>query len=518
MAAVLARESVPYFGVPSRNERSVIGVAAEDFDRVLRALLAEAAASSVELIWAKPKLTDERDGKPRAEPCGIMLYETCTDPRRRVMIGRDVACVVHSWRREGDRLVTDGGTVIGNQLPAEDPFVRVPTWVLDPVAPVTPDGPTQPTRSALQLPPIDRITFPIDVVYTWVDGDDPQWRERKAAALSALRDGAVHELASGDSRYTARDELRFSLRSLTNAPWVRHVYLVTDGQLPPWLDHTQPGITVVSHRELFAGTGVLPTFNSHAIESRLHNVPGLAEHFLYFNDDMLLGRPVKPSLFFHANGVSKFFESTAVFGLGPVCDRDAPVDAASKNNLRLARAQLGRTTFRKMKHVPYALRRSVLAEIEATLPTEVLATASHQFRHPDDLSIPSSLHHYWAFMREKAVPAHLRYDYVDIGDPFAPIALGRLLRDRRVDAFCVNDTKSDPTVAKQQARMLSEFFEAYFPFRSPFEHPPDVAAQRANWSPSELYAREFEPAVALPTPATPIDDGELSEAARSKRP
>jgi hypothetical protein len=44
-----------------------------------------------------------------------------------------------------------------------------------------------------------------------------------------------------------------------------------------WLDTEYPGITVVSHREIFGDTGRLPTFNSHAIESRLHRIPGLAE-------------------------------------------------------------------------------------------------------------------------------------------------------------------------------------------------------------------------------------------------
>ena len=40
----------------------------------------------------------------------------------------------------------------------------------------------------------------------------------------------------------------------------------------------------------------LPTFSSHAIESRLHHVPDLAEHFLYSNDDMFFGRPVDPEV------------------------------------------------------------------------------------------------------------------------------------------------------------------------------------------------------------------------------
>ena len=73
-----------------------------------------------------------------------------------------------------------------------------------------------------------------------------------------------------------------------------------------------PDVTVVSHREVFGDTGLLPTFNSQAIESRLHRIPGLAEHFLYFNDDMFMGRAVAPDLFFSPGGLSKFFPSSAL--------------------------------------------------------------------------------------------------------------------------------------------------------------------------------------------------------------
>ncbi|XMA37048.1 hypothetical protein O1157_11655 [Streptomyces albogriseolus] len=78
------------------------------------------------------------------------------------------------------------------------------------------------------------------------------------------------------------------------AGFVRHVYIVTDGQTPEWLDADAPGITVVDHKDIFP-EGVLPVFNSHAIETRLHHIPGLSDHYLYFNDDVFVGRSVTPS-------------------------------------------------------------------------------------------------------------------------------------------------------------------------------------------------------------------------------
>lgn len=113
------------------------------------------------------------------------------------------------------------------------------------------------------------------------------------------------------------DELRYSLRSLDQyAPWVRTVHLVTDDQIPAWLRTHTPGLHVVSHKEIFDDPNQLPTFNSHAIESQLHHIEGLSEHFLYFNDDVFLERPAVPQDFFLTNGLTKIFPSKALIPRG----------------------------------------------------------------------------------------------------------------------------------------------------------------------------------------------------------
>lgn len=42
----------------------------------------------------------------------------------------------------------------------------------------------------------------------------------------------------------------------------------------------------------------MPTFNSHAIEINIHKIEGLAEHFVYFNDDTFINSPLEPEFFF----------------------------------------------------------------------------------------------------------------------------------------------------------------------------------------------------------------------------
>nr|CAD7569097.1 unnamed protein product [Timema californicum] len=93
-------------------------------------------------------------------------------------------------------------------------------------------------------------------------------------------------------------ELRYSLRSLEKfAPWIRHVFLVTNGQIPYWLNLDNPRLTLVTHEEIFVNLSHLPTFSSPAIETHIHRIHGLSQKFLYLNDDVMLGKEVWPEDF-----------------------------------------------------------------------------------------------------------------------------------------------------------------------------------------------------------------------------
>jgi hypothetical protein len=81
---------------------------------------------------------------------------------------------------------------------------------------------------------------------------------------------------------------------------------VTDEQIPDWLNIAHPGIAVVDHRQNIPAE-FLPTFNSHVIEAYLHRIPGLAEHYIYFNDDFFLTAPAEPGDFFTPNGLPHIF-------------------------------------------------------------------------------------------------------------------------------------------------------------------------------------------------------------------
>jgi len=123
------------------------------------------------------------------------------------------------------------------------------------------------------------------------------------------------------SRFEDNDELRYSLRSVEkHAPWVRHIFIVTNGQIPSWLNLDDERVTVVSHSDIFLNKSHLPTFSSPAIESHLHRIPGLSEWFIYMNDDVLFGRDVWPDDFVTASGAQKVYLTWPV----PNCNDGCP--------------------------------------------------------------------------------------------------------------------------------------------------------------------------------------------------
>ena len=74
-------------------------------------------------------------------------------------------------------------------------------------------------------------------------------------------------------RFADYDQLRYSLRSVEKfSPWVRRVFLVTNGQIPHWINIDHPKLTIVTHEEIFEDTNNLPTFSSPAIEANLYRL------------------------------------------------------------------------------------------------------------------------------------------------------------------------------------------------------------------------------------------------------
>jgi hypothetical protein len=123
---------------------------------------------------------------------------------------------------------------------------------------------------------------PIDIVYTWVDEYDPEREFYKAELLQ-------RDSNNESSRYKQNDELKYSIRSIQKyCNWFNKIYIVVkDGQKPDFIDFNNPKIVLVNHSSIMPKSA-LPTFNSVAIELCLHNIPGLCDKYVYFNDDIFV--------------------------------------------------------------------------------------------------------------------------------------------------------------------------------------------------------------------------------------
>ncbi len=140
----------------------------------------------------------------------------------------------------------------------------------------------------------------IDLVYLWVDGSDKKWLAKKNFWLEKYGK-SKNKYSNVDARFRDNDELKYSLRSVEKfAPWINRIFVVTGGQTPSWLKKSKK-ISIVDHSKMMP-KDALPTFNSTAIETCLHKIPNLSEHFLFANDDMFFNDYITPEYFFDTFG------------------------------------------------------------------------------------------------------------------------------------------------------------------------------------------------------------------------
>ena len=149
----------------------------------------------------------------------------------------------------------------------------------------------------------------IDVVVLWVDGSDPLLTEKRERYLKEENRTFGHTGALA-THFASTNEIRYCILSiLTFAPFVRNIFLVTDGQDPDLYDDLEryfpersDSLRIVDHKALFRGyEDYLPSFNSTSISALLWRIEGLSENFIYFNDDVFLIRESRPEDWFVGN-------------------------------------------------------------------------------------------------------------------------------------------------------------------------------------------------------------------------
>jgi len=264
---------------------------------------------------------------------------------------------------------------------------------------------------------------------------------------------------NGDNRYRSHDELRFSLRSILKfAPWANMIHIVVADdkrQVPSWLNTSHPKINVVTHADIFVNKSYLPTFNTNAIESQLDNIPGLTEYYLYFNDDMFLGNDVTPYDFLTSKLIGQQIRYDEGWPARVLCNPGCKFEKIKDNvcheecnvsscgfdygdcgveEMKRSKAQVKeqlRSTIKTfhagkagfwdlakyvdgvfnrglrvkreprnlIMHTPYFINRRMMKDLKQRFFDEYDVTASHKFRHPEDMQLSFAYFYYLESVR-----------------------------------------------------------------------------------------------------------------------
>ena len=324
----------------------------------------------------------------------------------------------------------------------------------------------------------------IDFVIIWVDGNDPEWRAERAKYQKKKSD-------SDETRYRDWGILKYWFRAVEKfAPWVRKIHFVTSGQKPDWLNLKNKKIHFVKHSD-FIPEEYLPTFSSHTIELNLHRIPGLAEKFVYFNDDMYINKPVRPTDYFaennpcdcailstikiERNGVS----SIVLNNLKVINDRFDFKHSFRENLTKWINIKYGKQLFRTFlllpwhyfvgfyeMHIPYSYRKDIYEEVWEKEEGILSSTCKHKFR--DDNDVNQWLIRYWILAKGSFVPRSAKIGKLYFVDRTTAKVCDEITRHKH-KMFCISDSDAIKDFEKCK-KELQDCFEIQYPDKSAFEN------------------------------------------------
>ena len=274
------------------------------------------------------------------------------------------------------------------------------------------------------------------------------------------------------------------------APWVHKVHFITWGHLPEWLNTGHPKLNIVRHEE-YIPEKYLPVFSANPIEVNIHRIPGLAEKFLYLNDDTFLTAPTKPGDFF-TNGLPNIMLAACPyicqndvfakliandlgvinknFNIRTVLKRDWKKWMSPKNGKRLLMTLMmlpypGFTGFINT-HLPNAYLKSTFEEVWEKEPQILETTCYNRFRSP--LDVNQHLMKYWQIAQGKFCPYNEEKTghYYQIGRDDTRI--WNDIKGQKYKMVCLNDADSSVDFEKEK-EFIKRTFDLILPEKSEFE-------------------------------------------------
>jgi len=225
----------------------------------------------------------------------------------------------------------------------------------------------------------------IDAVILWVDGNDEKHRSKM---LPYLEDKSKVNSERYKTRYFQVNEIKFTIDSIFKfATFIRNIYIITDNQIPSFLKENERNnkygnVKIVDHKTIFKNYETyLPTFNNRPIETCMHLIPGMSEHFIYFNDDFFLINETKPEDFFK-NGMPILRGKWLKFSEDKFKNKFKKAKTGHKHAQQLAAKILGFKKYYNFRHTPHPLRKSTFANYFKKHPEVFIENIKYKFRNP----------------------------------------------------------------------------------------------------------------------------------------
>ena len=291
----------------------------------------------------------------------------------------------------------------------------------------------------------------MDVVITYVDGNDPAWKQD----YQTFTNVPVME-----KRFRDWGTLKYLLRGIdVYMPFVRNVYLVVshESQVPQWVDTSV--LNVVLHKDIIPAE-YLPTFNSTTIEMFLHRIEGLEEEFIYFNDDIFPISPSAPDDFFRDGraviGISRHLLSTSMYK-----KHVRRSDMMAREALRMAPG----LAFIRGQHSCIPVLKSQCVKVFEHQKDKVLSSLS---RVRNDGNINMTFFLSYMFHQSLVVNERISCGHVSLAATSVGKLVSRILSPK-CKFLCINDVKLSEERYHAYRNVMHESFAKRFPEKSRFE-------------------------------------------------
>ena len=309
------------------------------------------------------------------------------------------------------------------------------------------------------------IVGKIDIVYLWVDGEDPKHKLKYQQYKNKIF-GTPVNVEEKSSRNYSCNELYYSvIMSLKNmGSLLGNIYIVTDEQIPKWIKHKRPNeheliknnrhrIRVIDQSTLIP-EDMLPSFNSDVISAYLYKIPNLSEYFLYMCDDFFIYEPMTLDHFFvqGEDGRLKMRVYQDNVGVDPSFSKFVTLGFEKTTLARLYTDKLLRKKgivgyHCLIGHAPHLICKSLFTRMMDDMGTLFHKhMKTHHFRHEDDIVLASFFYQHYAIHKGEAVLSNDFYTfYYHLNDHEFVNHIQEYLIQKfkdRITFFCVNDARA----------------------------------------------------------------------------